>query len=70
MSFKLFQTSGLYAYFSLSACHPVNSGLRMVLAKYVSIENIFHSTNKDKLGEERIFEIVHCPFEGWAELHH
>ena len=27
-------------------------------------KNIFFSTNKDKIGEEIIFEIVHCPFEG------
>ena len=26
--------------------------------------------NKDKIGEERIFEIMQCPFEGWAELHY
>ena len=25
--------------------------------------------NKNKIGEEKFFEIVHCPFEGWAELH-
>ena len=24
--------------------------------------------NTNKIGEERIFEIVHCPFDGWAEL--
>ena len=27
-------------------------------------KNIFHSTDKDKFGEERIFETVHFPFEG------
>ena len=26
--------------------------------------------NKEKISEERIFEIVHCPFEGRAKLHH
>ena len=26
--------------------------------------------NKEKIREERIFEIVHCPFEGRAKLHH
>lgn len=26
--------------------------------------------NKEKIREERIFEIVHCPFEGPAKLHH
>ena len=26
--------------------------------------------NREKIREERIFEIVHCPFEGRAKLHH
>ena len=26
--------------------------------------------NKEKIREKRIFEIVHCPFEGRAKLHH
>ena len=26
--------------------------------------------NKEKIRKERIFEVVHCPFEGWAKLHH
>ena len=26
--------------------------------------------NKDKIRGERIFKIIHCPFEGWAKLHH
>ena len=33
-------------------------------------KNIFCSMNKEKIREERIFEIVHCPFEGQAKLHH
>ena len=32
----------------------------------MSLEKMYftQSTNKDKIREERIFEIVHCPFEG------
>ena len=26
--------------------------------------------NKEKIREKRIFEIVHCPFEGQADMHH
>ena len=44
--------------------HTVNSDLEMVLANHVSGKNIFYSTNKDKIGEERTFVILHCPFEG------
>ena len=50
--------------------HTMNFGSEMVQVKHVSGKNIFCSMNKDKIREERIFEIVHCPFEGWAELHH
>ena len=32
-------------------------------------KNLFYSTNKDKIGEERIFEIVNCPFEDRVEQH-
>ena len=41
----------------------MNSGLEMVQANYVFGSNTFYSTNKDRIGEERIFVIVHCPFE-------
>ena len=44
--------------------HTVNFGSEMVWAKHVSGKNIFCSMNKEKIREERIFEIVHCPFEG------
>ena len=44
--------------------HAVNSGLEMAEEKYVSGKDIFYSNNKDKIGEERIFEIVYCPFDG------
>ena len=44
--------------------HTMNFGSEMVLAKHVSGYNIFSSMNKEKIREERIFEIVHCPFEG------
>ena len=50
--------------------HSVNSGSDMVQAKHVSGKNIFCSMNREKIREERIFEIVHCPFEGRAKLHH
>ena len=50
--------------------HTVNSGSAMVEAKHVSGKNIFCSINKEKIREERIFEIVHCPFEGLAKVHH
>ena len=50
--------------------HPVNFGSEMVKAKHVSGKNIFCSMNEEKTREERIFEIVHCPFEGRAKLHH
>ena len=33
-------------------------------------EWIFCSFNKDKIRGESIFEIVHCLFEGWADMHH
>ena len=54
----------------LNHFHTVNFGSEMVLAKHVSGKNIFCSMNKEKIMEERIFEIVHCPFEGRAKLHH
>ena len=42
----------------------MNFGSEMVKAKHVSEKNIFCSMNKEKVREKRIFEIVHCPFEG------
>ena len=42
----------------------VNFGSEMVQAKHVSGKNIFCSMNKEKIREERIFEIIHSPFEG------
>ena len=50
--------------------HNVNFGFEMVKVKHVSGKNIFCSMNEEKIREERIFEIVHCPFEGQAKLHH
>ena len=41
----------------------MNAGLEMVQAKHVSGKNIFWPSNKEKIGEERIFEIIHCPFD-------
>ena len=54
----------------MNSKHTVNFGSEMVQAKHVSGKNIFCSMNKEKIREERIFEIVHCPFEGRAKLHH
>ena len=48
--------------------HTVNFGSEMVKAKHVSGKKIFCSMNKEEIREERSFEIVHCPFEGRAEL--
>ena len=42
----------------------MNFGSEMVQAKHVSGKDIFCSMNMEKIREERIFEIVHCPFEG------
>ena len=50
--------------------HTVNFGSKMVQAKHVSRKNIFCSMDKEKIREKIIFEIVHCPFEGPAQLHH
>ena len=42
----------------------MNFDPEMVWAKHVSGKNIFFSMNKEKIRKERMFEIVHCPFEG------
>ena len=44
------------AYSDTLVWHPVNL--------------IFCPMIKEKIREERIFEIVHCPIEGRAKLHH
>ena len=56
--------------FTFHSLHTVNFSSEMVWAKHVSGKNIFCSINKEKIREEKIFEIVHCPFEGRAKLHH
>jgi len=33
-------------------------------------KNIFCSMNKEKIRQKRISEMIHCPFEGRAKLHH
>ena len=38
--------------------HIVNSGFEMVWAKRVNGKRNFCSTNKEKIGEEKFFEIV------------
>ena len=50
--------------------HTMNFGSKMLQAKHVSGKNIFCSMIKEKIREERIFEIIHCPFEGRAKVHH
>ena len=50
--------------------HTLNFCLEMGKAKNVFGKNVFCSMNKEKIIEERIFETVHCPFEGRAKLHH
>ena len=52
------------------AIRGVNFGSDMVHAKNVSGKNTFCSMHKNKISEERIFEIRHYPFEGLAKLHH
>ena len=42
----------------------------MVEAKHVSGKNIFWSTLTVKSRGGKIFEFVHCPFEGRANMHH
>ena len=50
--------------------HTVNSGSEMVEAKHVSGKNIFWSTLTAKSRGGKIFEFLHCPFEGRANMHH
>ena len=42
----------------------------MVEAKHVSEKNIFWSTLTVKSRGGKIFEFLHCPFEGRANMHH
>ena len=48
----------------------MNSGSEMVEAKHVSEKNIFWSTLTVKSRGGKIFEFLHCPFEGRANMHH
>ena len=50
--------------------HTMNSGSEMVEAKHVSGKNIFWSTLTVKSRGGKIFEFLHCPFEGRANMHH
>ena len=54
---------------AVGASHTVNSGSEMVEAKHVSGKNIFWSTLTAKSRGGKIFEFLHCPFEGWANMH-
>ena len=49
--------------------HSGPNQLQIHMGKYFSAKNIFCSLNQDKIGGERILEIVHCPFEGQADMH-
>ena len=42
----------------------------MVEAKHISGKNIFWSTLTVKSRGGKIFEFLHCPFEGQANMHH
>ena len=48
----------------------MNSGSEMVEAKHVSGKNIFWSSLTAKSRGGKIFEFLHCPFEGRANMHH
>ena len=50
--------------------HTVNLGSEIVGAKHVSGKNIFWSTLTAKSRGGTIFEFLHCPFEGRANMHH
>ena len=50
--------------------HTVNLGSEMVEAKHISGKNIFWSTLIAKSRGGKIFEFLHCPFEGRANMHH
>ena len=54
----------------LQGTHTVNSGSEMVEAKHVSGKNIFWSSLTAKSRGGKIFEFLHCPFEGRANMHH
>ena len=62
--------SGFASRVEREADNTVNSGSEMMEAKHVSEKNIFYTSIEDKIWEERISEILHCAFEGWAEEHH
>ena len=49
--------------------HPRPNQFLILSAKYIHEKSIFYSMNKDKINGERIFEMVHCPFEGRADMH-
>ena len=44
--------------------------LRNSIGKTCLWKKLLYSPDKGKVGDEGIFEIVHCPFEGPAKLHH
>ena len=58
-----FKEASKHAYISLTM-YTMNFGSEMVQALQVYGKNMFCSMSKDKIEEEEIFEVVHCPFEG------
>ena len=50
--------------------YTVNSGSEMVQAKQLSGKNIFQSTLITKSRGGKIFEFLHFPFQGRADMHH
>ena len=58
------------AYHDIQTYHTMNSGSEMVEAKHVSGKNIFWSTLIAKSRGGKIFEFLHCPFEGRTNMHH
>ena len=58
--FNSLNSIDIYIAISMSVCYCFNHTYR----KYILGRNIFCSMNKGNIWEERIFEIVHYPFEG------
>jgi len=54
----------------ISDSQPELNQFQIPMAKYVARKCIFCSMNKAKIRGERIFEIIHFPFDGQAGMHH
>ena len=62
----LFASVSIYLFYR---CHPGSNQFQIPMEKNFPKKYIFCPMNKDKTRWERIFEIVHCPFKGWADMH-